>query len=135
MVMLEQLKVKFAKLASPGVLIIVGVAVFWLGFMTITIDVMNRNYRLQRQVNQGVLDNQVIEIQNENLRLERAYYKTNEYLELSARALLGKALPGEHLVLLKRAEVADTNQGKTNQQFEQRSNLDQWLDFLSGKHN
>lgn len=133
--MLEQLKAKFAKLASPGMLIIVGVAVFWLGFMTITIDVMNRNYRLQRQVDQGVLDNQVIEIQNENLRLERAYYKTNEYLELSARALLGKALPGEHLVLLKRAEVADTNQGKTNQQFEQRSNLDQWLDFLSGKHN
>lgn len=133
--MLEQLKAKFAKLASPGMLIIVGVAVFWLGFMTITIDVMNRNYRLQRQVDQGVLDNQVIEIQNENLRLEQAYYKTNEYLELSARALLGKALPSEHLVLLKRAEVADTNQGKTNQQFEQRSNLDQWLDFLSGKHN
>lgn len=133
--MLKQLKVRFAKLASPGMLIIVGVAVFWLGFMTITIDVMNRNYRLQRQVDQGVLDNQVIEIQNENLRLEQAYYKTNEYLELSARALLGKALPGEHLVLLKRAEVADTNQGKTNQQFEQRSNLDQWLDFLSGKHN
>ena len=133
--MLEQLKARFAKLASPGMLIIVGVAVFWLGFMTITIDVMNRNYRLQRQVDQGVLDNQVIEIQNENLRLERAYYKTDEYLELSARALLGKALPGEHLVLLKRAEVADTNQGKTNQQFEQRSNLDQWLDFLSGKHN
>lgn len=133
--MLEQLKVRFAKLASPGMLMIVGVAVFWLGFMTITIDVMNRNYRLQRQVDQGVLDNQVIEIQNENLRLEQAYYKTNEYLELSARALLGKALPGEHLVLLKRAEVADTNQGKINQQFEQRSNLDQWLDFLSGKHN
>lgn len=133
--MLEQLKVRFAKLASPGMLMIVGVAVFWLGFMTITIDVMNRNYRLQRQVDQGMLDNQVIEIQNENLRLERAYYKTNEYLELSARALLGKALPGEHLVLLKRAEVADTNQGKTDQQFEQRSNLDQWLDFLSGKHN
>lgn len=133
--MLEQLKAKFAKLASPGMLMIVGVAVFWLGFMTITIDVMNRNYRLQRQVDQGALDNQVIEIQNENLRLERAYYKTDEYLELSARALLGKALPGEHLVLLKRAEVADTNQGKTNQQFEQRSNLDQWLDFLSGKHN
>ncbi len=133
--MLEQLKVRFAKLASPGMLMIVGVAVFWLGFMTITIDVMNRNYRLQRQVDQGALDNQVIEIQNENLRLEQAYYKTNEYLELSARALLGKALPGEHLVLLKRAEVADTNQGKTNQQFEQRSNLDQWLDFLSGKHN
>lgn len=133
--MLEQLKAKFAKLASPGMLMIVGVAVFWLGFMTITIDVMNRNYRLQRQVDQGMLDNQVIEIQNENLRLEQAYYKTNEYLELSARALLGKALPGEHLVLLKRAEVADTNQGKTDQQFEQRSNLDQWLDFLSGKHN
>lgn len=133
--MLEQLKAKFAKLASPGMLMIVGVAVFWLGFMTITIDVMNRNYRLQRQVDQGMLDNQVIEIQNENLRLERAYYKTDEYLELSARALLGKALPGEHLVLLKRAEVADTNQGKTNQQFEQRSNLDQWLDLLSGKHN
>lgn len=133
--MLEQLKAKFAKLASPGMLMIVGVAVFWLGFMTITIDVMNRNYRLQRQVDQGALDNQVIEIQNENLRLEQAYYKTNEYLELSARALLGKALPGEHLVLLKRAEVADTNQGKTDQQFEQRSNLDQWLDFLSGKHN
>lgn len=133
--MLEQLKVRFAKLASPGMLMIVGVAVFWLGFMTITIDVMNRNYRLQRQVDQGALDNQVIEIQNENLRLEQAYYKTNEYLELSARALLGKALPGEHLVLLKRAGVADTNQGKTDQQFEQRSNLDQWLDFLSGKHN
>lgn len=133
--MLEQLKARFAKLASPVGFIVAGGAIFWLVFMTITIDVMNRNYRLQRQVDQGMLDNQVIEIQNENLRLEQAYYKTNEYLELSARALLGKALPGEHLVLLKRAEVADTNQGKTDQQFEQRSNIDQWLDFLSGKHN
>ncbi len=133
--MLEQLKARFAKLASPVGFIVAGGAIFWLVFMTITIDVMNRNYRLQRQVDQGILDNQVIEIQNENLRLEQAYYKTNEYLELSARALLGKALPGEHLVLLKRAEVADTNQGKTDQQFEQRSNIDQWLDFLSGKHN
>lgn len=96
-----------------------------------TIQVLNNNYNLQRQVDNALLDNQVTELENENLRLEQMYYQTDEYMDLSARSLLGKAQPGEHLVILPRVEHTDdsNNDGRATVE---KSNLDQWLDFLLG---
>lgn len=99
-----------------------------------TIQVLNNNYTLQRQVDNANLDNQVMELENENLRLEQMYYQTDEYLELSARSLLGRAQPGEHLVILPRVEHSD-DESTDGQAVVEKSNLDQWLDFLFGQHN
>lgn len=114
-----------------GVVLIVIVATVL--FLAMTIQVLNNNYTLQRQIDNAKLDNQIAELENQNLKLEQEYYKTSEYQELSARALLGKAQPGEHLVLLpkvaKTATSSNDGQARTA-----KSNMDQWLDFLFGQH-
>lgn len=115
-----------------GVVLIVVIAVVL--FLAMTIQVLNDNYALQRQIDNAKLDNQVAEIENQNLKLEQVYYQTDEYKELSARALLGKALPGEHLVLLPKVE-AEKDDVSDGQETVTKSNLDQWLDFLFGQHN
>lgn len=98
------------------------------------IGVLNRNYDLQRQVDQANLDNQVIALQNQNLQLEQAYYQTDEFLELQARALLGKAKPGEHLVILPRTAAPTTSNVSAAAATPTGSNLDQWTEFLFGRH-
>ena len=97
------------------------------------IQVLNNNYKLQRQVDNAKLDSQMLELENQNLRLEQLYYRTDEYMELSARSLLGKALPGEHLVVLHRA--SHTGKAKrSGSAVVTKSNFDQWLDFLFGQN-
>ena len=109
--------------------VIVAVAVW----MAMVIQVLNNNYKLQRQVDNAKLDSQMLELENQNLRLEQLYYRTDEYMELSARSLLGKALPGEHLVVLPR--VSYTGKAKrSGSTVATKSNFDQWLDFLFGQN-
>jgi cell division protein FtsB len=96
-----------------------------------TINVLSKNYDLERQVEQGRLDTDIMKLQNENLRLEQAYYKTNEYLELSARKLLNKSQPGEHLVILPRVD-SKTPTTATATPVVEKSNFEQWIDFLFG---
>jgi cell division protein FtsB len=96
-----------------------------------TINVLSKNYDLERQVEQARLDTEIMGLQNENLELEQTYYKTNEYLELSARKLLNKAQPGEHLVMLPRVEATSTTPTATP--VVEKSNFEQWVDFLFGR--
>lgn len=109
--------------------VIVAVAVW----MAMVIQVLNNNYKLQRQVDNAKLDSQMLELENQNLRLEQLYYRTDEYMELSARSLLGKALPGEHLVVLPRASHAGKAK-RSGSAVVTKSNFDQWLDFLFGQN-
>ena len=97
-----------------------------------TINVLAKNYDLERQVEQARLDTDIMKLQNENLRLEQAYFKTPEYLELSARKLLNKAQPGEHLVILPHTE-GRTPATTTAAPLVEKSNFEQWVDFLFGR--
>lgn len=101
--------------------------------MAMVIQVLNNNYKLQRQVDNAKLDSQMLELENQNLRLEQLYYRTDEYMELSARSLLGKALPGEHLVVLPRVSRASKAK-RSGGVVVTKSNFDQWLDFLFGQN-
>ncbi len=109
--------------------VIIAVAVW----MAMVIQVLNNNYKLQRQVDNAKLDSQMLELENQNLRLEQLYYRTDEYMELSARSLLGKALPGEHLVVLPRVSHASKTK-RSGSAVVTKSNFDQWLDFLFGQN-
>ena len=102
-----------------------------------SIGVLNQNYALQQQVDQASLDNQIISLQNKNLKLQQAYYKTDEFLGLQARALLGKANPGENLVLLPQStsltvRSSTAPSGQPQAKITDKSNLSQWTDFLFG---
>lgn len=97
-----------------------------------TVNVLSKNYDLEKQVQQARLDNQVMELQNQNLQLEQSYFKTDEYLELQARTLLNKAKPGEHLVILPRSD-GENNASKSQNNAVEKSNFEQWIDFLFGR--
>ena len=96
-----------------------------------TIVALNKNYEMEKQVEMGRLENEIQEIENENLKLQQVYFKTDEFLELAAREKLNKALPGEHLVILPetpKTKVVDTGIAATA--VDDRSNFEKWLEFL-----
>ena len=70
----------------------------WSGIGTI-----QTNYNLQKQINQLSQESANQQLENKNLALENQYYNTNQYVELQARALLDKGLPGETLILVPKS--------------------------------
>jgi cell division protein FtsB len=69
---------------------IVVLLISWSG-----VKAIDTNYKLQKQISQLHQENQVFELDNANTQLQNEYFKSNQYLELSARQNLGLALPGE----------------------------------------
>lgn len=121
---------RFWTVSRLVLMVVIAAVAVW---MAMVIQVLNNNYKLQRQVDNAKLDSQMLELENQNLRLEQLYYRTDEYMELSARSLLGKALPGEHLVVLPRVSHASKVK-RSGGAVVTKSNFDQWLDFLFGQN-
>ena len=131
--MLDRLGRKFVHFWTVSRLVLMVVIAAVAVWMAMVIQVLNNNYKLQRQVDNAKLDSQMLELENQNLRLEQLYYRTDEYMELSARSLLGKALPGEYLVVLPRVSHASKAK-RSGSAVVTKSNFDQWLDFLFGQN-
>ena len=70
-----------------------------------TTKAIQQNYDLQKQVAEQTKENELQKLKNENLKIKNQYLQTDDYLELSARKLLGMASPGEKLVIIPK-EVA-----------------------------
>ena len=101
-----------------------------------TIDAIQRNFKLQQQVDALSQEIAVAELQNKSQGLQNKYYQSPEYLELSARERLGKSAPGEHVIILPPNKVgtAPETDVQTNETpITQRSNFAQWMYFLFGK--
>src|SRR5687767_5107732 len=65
-----------------------------------TVQAIQRNFVLQQEVDTLKQEIALVELQNQTLMFEKAYYNTPEFLELSARMHLNKASPGEKLIIL-----------------------------------
>jgi cell division protein FtsB len=83
---------------------VIAILVTWSG-----VGAIETNYNLQKQINQLQQQNDLSTLENNNLQLQNQYYNTNEYLELQARQLLGKALPGEKLILVPQSVALAQN--------------------------
>jgi cell division protein FtsB len=101
-----------------------------------TIEAIQRNFKLQQQVDALTQQIAVQQLENKSQQLQNQYYQSSEYLELSARERLNKAQPGEKLVILPPNTVA-VQPEPTAQTIEapitSRSNFAQWMYFLFGK--
>lgn len=130
--------VRFAGMVLFGVVVVL---ISWSGVKTI-----ESNYRLQRQISVLQQQNDVQRLKNINLKLQNQYFKTDQYLELSARQHFGLAAPGEKvLVVPKEVALRNTvdlpaakNENKkvavTKQsRFEQ--NYQAWLNFFLHRQN
>ena len=118
---------------------IIVLAITWSGVKAVQV-----NYELQKKISVIKQQNDVLQLENQNARLQNQYYKTNQYLDLAARQNLGLAGPGEKVFLVPknvalkyidqslmvkapmRASVAD-NRSKYAK------NLEAWRDFLLGR--
>ena len=83
---------------------VIAILVTWSG-----VGAIETNYGLQKQITELQQQNDLANLQNNNLQLQNQYYNTNEYLELQSRQLLGKALPGEKLILVPKSVALANN--------------------------
>jgi cell division protein FtsB len=119
---------------------VIVLAIAWSGAKTV-----QNNYELQKQINTLRQQDTVLSLQNENTGLQNQFYKTNEYLDLSARQELGLAAPGEQVLLVPRSvamkyvdPALKSNQASSGSlQIDNRSkyvrDLEDWRDFLLGR--
>ena len=120
----------------------VGLLVFSLLVLMVTwsgAKAIQTNYTLQRQVYELQRTNEVKKLENANLAYTNDYYKTSQYLEITARQNLGLAAPGETVLLVPK-DVAlthtvtpersdDHSQDDATMPFWQR-NFRAWMDFF-----
>lgn len=81
----------------------IAATVTWNGAKSI-----QQNFALQKRAATIQEQNNVQKLQNETQKLRNEYYKTDEYKELAARRLFGKAAPGETVYIVPK-EVALKN--------------------------
>ena len=117
---------------------IVVLAIAWSGAKTV-----QSNYDLQKKISTLQQQNAVLSLENQNTALQNQYYRTPQYLELSARQNLGLAAPGESVLLVPQStalKYIDPSIGHTSNQassIDTRKgyvkNLEAWRDFLLGR--
>lgn len=100
-----------------------------------TVTTLQKNFTLQQQVDELDQQVQISEIQNDNLKFQQQYYKSNEYLELAAREKLNKAAPGEKLILLPESPTARPMDPVSVSEADiEPSNFEQWMRFFFGRN-
>lgn len=115
---------------------VLAVAVFiTLSWLWGTIQAIQKNFALQQKVDDLKQEISVDQLENQTLQFQQKYLNSSEYLELSARAHLNKALPGEKVINLPPNTVSATPQKSPTSAIgiKSRSNLEQWLYFLFGQ--
>ena len=115
---------------------IVTVMVFWSGA-----KIVQQNYELSIKVEEIRQENEVIELENQNKALRNEYLATNEYAELTARRVFGRASPGERVYIVPQdvAEEALTTpdtereaEVATAEKPQYQENFEAWMNIYFG---
>lgn len=136
------IKNPFSKLVSSEDLVLLVALVVALALVWNTVSAMQRNYRLQQKYDRLKAEVSLQEIENQNMKYQIQYLKSDSFLELQARDKFNKASTGEHLVYLpsngqaaQQAVVASTNNNKKPTPTGWRANLSAWWHFIKGDLN
>lgn len=124
---------RFRDIRFTGQVVFAGIVILisWSGVKTI-----QTNYELQKQISALKQQNAVSQLENKNLELQNQYYKTDEYLELSARRNFGLGKPGEkELLVPKSVALGYAPELKTATQSDavkknHTSNFQAWVNFF-----
>ena len=105
-----------------------------------SLGVMQRNFKLQKELDDKSRQLIVAQLDTENAKLEQRYFKTDEYKELAVRQRLGLVTPGERLLVLPPNSEAVKNADKaaatkSSATIIKTSNFSQWMNFLFGGNN
>lgn len=105
------------------------------GWVWGSLDVMQRNYRLQKELDDKSRQLIVAQLDVATEQLQQRYYKTIEYQELAVRQRLNLVAPGESVLILP----ANSDEAKSDDNDSTpvvadvpTSNFSQWMNFLLG---
>ena len=130
-----QIRHKYLTLNNAVIAIALIIAAGWVWW---SLDVMQRNYKLQKELDDKSRQLIVAQLDTDSARLEQRYYKTDEYKELAVRQRLGLVTPGESVLILPTNSDAVKNTDKANStavsvpEPAPLSNFSQWMNFLFG---
>jgi len=100
-----------------------------------TVSTLQKNFALQQEVDALQQEVELADLQNQNLKFQQNYLRSNEFLELAVREKLDKAARGEKLVILPDSSGVkdqDTQAKAPVRQAEESSNFSQWMQFFFG---
>jgi hypothetical protein len=123
-------------LTFNNIVLIIGLFIT-IGWISGSLEVMQRNYTLQRELENKSRQLILAELDTYSAELEQRYYQTEEYKELAVRQRLGLGSPGESVLILSKDNIEDSEETTTDTDFIQivePSNFKQWLDFLYGNN-
>lgn len=107
-----------------------------------SVEMMQRNFGLQKEVDDKKRQMVLAELQTETLAYEQRYYKSSEYQELAIRDRMGLAMPGEKALVLppnssaaKNADQLLANDTADKEAAKPPSNFELWMNFLFGSRN
>lgn len=124
-------RVQDVRFVGQVVFVVIVLLISWSGVKSI-----QTNYALQQQITGLKQQNSLQELANDNLRLSKDYYESDQYLELSARQNFGLALPGEKQVVVpKNVALSKLTDIPVPQQaappvLKERNNFEAWVDFF-----
>lgn len=133
---------KITKHFGINELLLIGALLVALGLGWNTVSAMQHNYKLQQQFSQLESEVELLDLENQNIKYNIEYLKTDSYLELAAREKFNKAAQGETMVNLPNTNDSKTveNSVTTDQLAVDneegsgwRANLVSWWQFLRGK--
>lgn len=117
-------------------------AIIAISWAWASVEVVQKNYALQREVDDKLRQKQLIELETQSLEYEQKYYRSSEYLTLEVKKRLGLTEPGEKVLVLpaNTASASSEDEATTNvvvqtSQESEPTNLQQWLNFLFGGNN
>lgn len=116
-------------------------AVIAISWAWASVQAVQRNYELEKEVDDKKRQATLVQLQTDNLQFEQHYYQSREYQTLEAKRRLGLAEPGEKLLILAPNTTAvkvesaqeDTSSVATSE-LPAPPPLTQWLDFLFNQH-
>lgn len=115
-------------------------AVIAVSWAWASVQAVQRNYQLQREVDDKRRELALTKLQTDTLAYEQRYYKSREYQSLEAKRRLGLAEPGEKVLVLPPNSATAIAKDKAQQSTAQVTLSDapapppfqQWMDFLFG---
>ena len=101
-----------------------------------SVQAMERNYALQKEVDYKRRELRLSELETQKLKFEQNYYKSEEYKELAVREKLGLVMPGEKVLILPpnspQASAGEQKTAAATPRAVPESNFQAWVNFLFG---
>lgn len=104
-----------------------------------SVEMMQRNFDLQKEVDTKRRQLMLVDLQAETLAYEQKYFTSSEYQELAIRDRLGMVMPGEKVLILPPNSSAATKADKltlsdtaSQEPVAVPSNFELWMNFLFG---